>query len=79
MSVRKFLTSEGSSYPSPWSVENLPVRKQIHPCNLQRVSDWSPKCDTSLTAIVPKMAPLAPTDGTPTSAKLPPKTLLKRR
>jgi hypothetical protein len=31
---------------------------------------------TELTAKVPKIAPLAPIDGAPTSAKLPPRTFL---
>lgn len=32
--------------------------------------------EQKVTATVPKMAPLAPTDGTPTREKLPPRTLL---
>lgn len=31
-----------------------------------------------LTAAVPKIAPLAPTEGIPTKAKFPPRTFLKR-
>ena len=30
------------AYPSSWSVDNFPVREEIYPCNLRRVSDLSP-------------------------------------
>ena len=41
---------------------------------------WYLQCankSTHATATVPKIAPLAPTDGAPTNAKLPPSTLLR--
>ena len=63
---------------SYWLVLISPVCKQVNPCHLSLVSSklFSVESTVLHTATVPKMAPLAPTEGAPTSEKLPPSTLL---
>ena len=58
----------------------LPMSHKIYPCNLESSFELIVIMESKevLTAAVPKIAPLAPTEGIPTKAKFPPRTFLKR-
>ena len=62
-----------------WACSDISNEQEGPPMSPKR--DVSRRCKTCMkhekfTATVPKIAPLAPTDGTPTREKLPPRTLL---
>ena len=59
----------------------LPMSQKIYPCNLEHCFELIVTMEyrALLTAAVPKIAPLAPTEGKPTSEKFPPRIFLKRK
>lgn len=65
------------TYPANGTIDVSPMCDQVDPSHLTpSLAFVIKKQKGRLTATVPNMAPLAPTDGAATSAKLPPKTLL---
>ena len=80
-SIKKFESSFVNPHPSARSINESPMGKQINPFHLfsdeQSVDEkWVSRDTEAPTANIPKIAPDAPTDGTPGRAKFPPRTFL---
>lgn len=74
------VTQVHQRYLSNRSVMVLPMSEEINPGYLSIMSsnNKNEMEREELTAIVPNIAPLAPSDGTPTREKFPPRTLLDK-